>query len=115
MQSVGNELISAALIVIFRTSGPMLTVVMGLSGLLGGAYYSTAAVPGWLQGLTDFIPLTYALRPIRMLLLGGAELGEVGRDVSILALIAIVSVSVGTLCLTSALRRARRSGTLSLY
>jgi len=111
----GIGLVSAALIVIFRTSGPLITVVMMLSGLLGGAYYSTAAVPGWLRGLTDFVPLTYALRPIRMLLLGGASLGDVVEDVSILTLITAVTLSVGTLCLTLALRRARRAGTLSQY
>lgn len=111
----GIGLVSAALIVIFRTSGPLITVVMALSGLLGGAYYSTAAVPGWLQGLTDYVPLTYALRPIRMLLLGGASVGEVVQDVTILTIIAVVTMSIGTLCLTLALRRARRAGTLSQY
>jgi ABC-2 type transport system permease protein len=111
----GIGLVSAALIVTFRTSGPLITVVMGLSGLLGGAYYSTAAVPGWLNGLTKFIPLTYALRPIRMLLLGDASLGDVVEDVSILTMIALVTMSIGTLCLTFALRRARRAGTLSQY
>lgn len=111
----GIGLISAALIVVFRTSGPLITIVMALSGLLGGAYYSTAAVPGWIRGLTDFVPLTYALRPIRMLLLGDASLGEVVEDVSILASIALVTISIGTLCLTFALRRARRAGTLSQY
>jgi ABC-2 type transport system permease protein len=111
----GIGLVSAALIVIFRTSGPLITVVMGLSGLLGGAYYSTAAVPGWLRGLTDYVPLTYALRPIRMLLLGGASLGDVVQDVTILTLIAVLTLSVGTICLTFALRRARLAGTLSQY
>lgn len=111
----GIGLVSAALIVVFRTSGPLITVVTALSGLLGGAYFSTTAVPGWLQGVTDYVPLTYALRPIRMLLLGGASLGDVVADVSILTLIATATLSIGTLCLSLALRRARLAGTLSQY
>lgn len=111
----GIGLVAAALILAFRTAGPLLTAVVALSGLLGGAYYATTAVPGWLRALTAFVPLTYALRPVRMLLLGGASLGDVVQDVSLLTLIAVATLLFGSGCLTLALRRARRVGTLSQY
>jgi ABC-2 type transport system permease protein len=111
----GIGLIAAALVLVFRTSGPLITAVVALSGLLGGAYYATSAVPGWLHALTDFVPLTYALRAARMLLLGGASLADVVPDVSTLALMAVVSLSLGSIAFSLGLARARRAGTLAQY
>jgi ABC-2 type transport system permease protein len=111
----GIGLVAAALVLLFRTSGPLITTVVGVSGLLGGAYYATTAVPGWLRQLTDFVPLTYGLRPARMLLLGNASLPEVTADVSLLVLMATASLLIGAAAFTLALRRARRDGTLSQY
>lgn len=111
----GVGMIAASLILVFRTAGPLITVVVALSSLLGGAYYAVSAVPGWLQGLTHFVPLTYASRAARMLLLGGAPVSEVLPDVSILALIAIASLAVGSTAISLGMARARRSGSLSQY
>lgn len=111
----GVGLVAAALVLVFRTSGPLITAVVALSGLLGGAYYATSAVPGWLNALTVFVPLTYALRASRMLLLGGASLADVLPDVSVLLLMALVSMAVGSLAFAYGLARARRAGTLSQY
>lgn len=111
----GVGLVSAALVLVFRTSGPLPTAVIALSALLGGAYYSTAAVPGWLHLLTDWIPLTYALRAARMLLLGGAGLSDVRQDVATLALFAVTTLAIGALAFGFGLSRARRNGTLSQY
>lgn len=108
-------LVAAALVLAFRTSGPLVSGVVALSGLLGGAYYATAAVPGWLNALTDVVPLTYALRPVRMLVLGDAPLADVTADLSVLTLIALGLLVVGSAAFALALRRARRAGTLSQY
>ena len=108
-------LIAAALVLVFRTAGPLISVVIAGSALLGGAYYATAVVPGWLRVLTDFVPLTYALRPIRMLLLGGAGVPEVVADVSLLTLIALSTLLIGAGCFVLALAHARKAGTLSQY
>jgi len=108
-------LVAAALVLAYRTSGPLITATIALSGLLGGAYYATSVVPGWLNVLTDFVPLTYALRPVRMLLLGGAPPSEVVSDVLILALFALVLLLLGGASFRAALRRARLAGTLSQY
>lgn len=111
----GVGLVAAALVLVFRTSGPLITAVVALSSLLGGAYYATSAVPGWLHALTAFVPLTYALRASRMLLLGGASLAEVLPDVSVLLLVALASMTAGSLAFAYGLARARRAGTLSQY
>ena len=108
-------LVAASLVLIFRTSGPLLTAVITGTGLLGGVYYSTTVIPGWLQALSGFVPLTYALRAVRRLLLAGASFTDVGADVVILSLIAIGGLALGSLFFAAALRHARRAGTLSQY
>lgn len=108
-------LIAASLVLVFRTSGPLITAVIAGSGLLGGVYYSTAVIPGWLQALSGLVPLSYALRAARMLLLGGASFADVGSDVAILALIAVTGLALSTIAFGIALRHARSAGTLSQY
>jgi hypothetical protein len=50
-----------------------------------------------------------------MLLLGGASLADVVPDVSTLALMAVVSLSLGSIAFSLGLARARRAGTLAQY
>lgn len=108
-------LIAASLILVFRTAGPLVTVVTSGSALLGGAYYSTDVIPGWLQSLSALVPLSYALRAIRRLLLGDATFADVAPDVGVLALLAVTGLAIGMLVFGAALRHARRAGTLSQY
>ncbi|MBX3173946.1 MAG: ABC transporter permease [Gemmatimonadaceae bacterium] len=111
----GIGLVASALLLLFRTSGPIVPAAVALSGLLGGAYYATSVVPGWLQSLTGFVPLGYALRASRMLLLGDAAVADVAADVMTLSLFAVTSLAIGALCFGLALRQSRRSGSLSQY
>jgi ABC-2 type transport system permease protein len=108
-------LVAAALVLAFRTSGPLLAVVNSGSILLGGAYYSTTVIPAWLQDLSALVPLTYGLRAARMLLLGGANIGDVLPDVATLSLFTVTLLAIGMLAFGTALRHARRSGSLSQY
>jgi len=108
-------LVASALVLVFRTSGPLVTAVVAGSSLLGGVYYSTTAIPGWLQSLSGLFPLTYGLRAMRRLLLGGASLEAVAGDVAMLALIATAGLAVGSAAFAFALRHARRAGTLAQF
>lgn len=112
---LGFALVSGALILVFRTSGPLTTAIMSGSVLLGGVYYSTSVIPSWIQNLSSLVPLTYGLRAIRMLLLGDAPFHEVTADIAILALFAVTLLAIGALAFDWALRYARRTGTLSQY
>lgn len=108
-------LIAGALVMVFRTSGPLITAVVGASSLLGGVYYSTSVIPSWLQSLSAVIPLTYALRSSRMVLLGGASPAQVAHDVVILALYAAGLLLLSIALFVAALKHARAAGTLSQY
>jgi ABC-type multidrug transport system permease subunit len=85
------------------------------SALLGGVYYPTHVIPSWLEHLSTLVPLAPALRIVRRLLLQGAPVMDVRTDVALLAAQAAVLAAVGTLVLGTALRHARRAGTLGQY
>ena len=108
-------LVAAALVLAFRTSGPLITGVITLSSLLGGVYYSTSVIPSWIQNISAFVPLTYGLRAIRRVLLTGASLADVWDDVMILSLFAAVLLAGGSVAFYVALRHSRRCGTLAQY
>ncbi len=108
-------LIAAALVLAFRTAGPLPQGVMILSGLLGGVYYPTHVIPSWIQRVSDFIPLSYGLRALRRTLLDGAPFSAVASDVAILALFAAALGAAGVTAFSLALRYARRAGTLAQY
>jgi ABC-2 type transport system permease protein len=111
--SVG--LLGSSLLIRYRTTGPLLSGALTISAFLGGVYYPTHVIPSWLQEVSKALPLTYGLRALRQSALRGAEFTTVSGDVAILALQTAVLLFIGTVAIGSALRHARRSGTLSQY
>lgn len=108
-------LIGSAMVIAFRTAGPLSKAVLALSALLGGVYYPTQVIPSWLQSISAFIPLTYGLRSLRRTVLEGESLTAVLPDLGMLCLFIAVLMSIGVLALNRALHFARRAGTLSQY
>lgn len=108
-------LLGGAMLLYFRTTGPLLNGVLTISSLLGGVYYPTHVIPSWLQQLSKLLPLTYGLRAARQAALLGAPLRVIAPDVLVLALFAVGLFSAGALSLGLALRHARRTGSLGHY
>ncbi|HEX5438680.1 MAG TPA: ABC transporter permease [Gemmatimonadaceae bacterium] len=108
-------ILGAALVLWFRTTGPLPKGVITLSALLGGVYYPTHVIPSWLHGVSVAIPLTYGLRALRRVLLQGASLASVAGDAAIVAGFAAVLLVISTYTFRCALRHARRTGSLSQY
>lgn len=107
--------LSASLILAFKTAGPFPTGVVTVSALLGGVYYPTQVIPSWLHYVSAFLPLTYGLRALRRTLLDRASLSILAPDLLMLIAL-IVALFVTSLVVFSwALRYARRAGTLAQY
>jgi ABC-2 type transport system permease protein len=111
----GIGLIAAALIIAFRTAGPLTQLVTTVSVFFGGVYYPTAAIPSWLGAIAEVTPLAYGLRALRRVLLLGESFSSVGADVAVVAAMGVVSLMAGAWAIGVALRYAKRAGTLSLY
>ena len=109
-------LFGSALIVQFRTTGPILNGVLTVSALLGGVYYPTHVLPSlWLRVLAGALPLSYGLRAARQAMLLGQPVAAISNDVMILALFVAILFPAGVFSLAQALRHARRTGTLGQY
>ncbi len=107
--------LASALLVTTRTAGPLPSLVLAGSMLLGGVYYPTDVIPSWLHSLSTVVPLTYGLRAIRRVLSTDVQLGSVVSDLLILSLLAIVLLFGSLGIFKLALSRARRAGTLAQY
>jgi ABC-2 type transport system permease protein len=89
---------------------------MVVARVASGVYYPLSIIPYWLRPLGYFVPHTYALRAIRLVLLDGRGLsdGQVARDLVALCLYAAVTLLGGVWLLRRGLRRAERIGGLSV-
>ncbi len=108
-------LVSGAMVLAFRTAGPISRLVLVGSSLLGGVYYPTHVIPSWLQTVSAVLPLSYGLRALRRVLLQGASFGAVSHDLLILAGETAVLLGLGVGLMSLAFRYARRQGTLAQY
>ena len=105
----------AALVLVFRTSGPISATFLTGSMFLGGVYYPSHVIPSWIRSLADVVPLTYGLRAFRHVVLRGDFSIAVAHDVVTLAAMTMATLAIGVGAFTLALRRARTTGTLSSY
>jgi len=108
-------MIAAALVLAFRTAGPFAAIVGTGSVLLGGVYYPTTVIPGWIEGVSSVIPLTYGLRALRRTLVEGLPLSASAGDVGMLLLLLSALSAVGLVALVHSFRYARKAGTLGQY
>lgn len=111
----GIGLLAAALVVAFRTSGPLLSAVTTLSVLFGGVYYPVSAIPSWLKAIASVTPLAYGSRALRRVLLLGDASAALSVDVAMLAAIGVLLLMAGGFAMQAALRYARKAGTLGTY
>jgi ABC-2 type transport system permease protein len=111
----GIGLVAAALVMAFRTAGPLTQFVTAASVFFGGVYYPVSAIPSWLRSIADATPLSYGLRALRRTLLMGDSLAAVGMDLAMLLAMGILSITLGAWAIAAALRYARRAGTLGTY
>jgi ABC-2 type transport system permease protein len=111
----GIGMVAGAMIIAYRRTASLQTIVIVGSALLGGVSYPPSLIPGWARGFSPFVPLTYGLRAVRRLVIDGRPVTDVLADVGILAIFCAVILLLGSIAMTHALRRARAEGTLSQY
>lgn len=105
----------AALLLLFRTTGPLLNIVVVGSAMLGGIYYPTHVIPSWIGDLAALVPLTYGLRALRKLFLAGQPISAVTADLTVLAVFGSVLLAASWWAFAAALRHAKQTGSLNQY
>ena len=111
----GMGMIAGAMIIAYRRTASLQTIVIVGSAMLGGVTYPPSMVPDWIGRFSDIIPMTYGLRAVRRLVIDGSPVGAVLADVGILCVFCVVFLALGSAAMTHALKRARAEGTLSQY
>ena len=107
-------LLSVAAVLVFRNPTPIARLVLTASAFLGGMYYPTKVVPSWLQYVSGALPMTYGLRAFRGTL-NGASFTDVGGDLVVLSLFALVLMPIGVIGLRVSLKHARATGSLAYH
>ena len=108
-------IISASFVLVFKRGDPITFAVGTLSSLLGGMFYPTTVLPEFLEKVSYFLPITHALRAMRLALLRGASQGEIMPDLVFLAVFSGLAIPVSVGIFKLALRQAMRRGTLTHY
>lgn len=80
------------------TVPPLSNIITLPQFLLSGTFFSTTAFPGWLQHISDILPLTYLNNAMRKVAFEGAGLNQVGHELLILGIwfVVVYAVAVKT-------------------
>ncbi|MCA9972415.1 MAG: ABC transporter permease [Anaerolineales bacterium] len=108
-------IITAGVIMIIKRGDPITALFGNLANLIGGVYYPIEILPAWLQAPAKLLPITYALRAMRLALINDASWAEVAPDLLVLALFCVVLFPVSLLLFRFAVDRARADGSLAHY
>lgn len=108
-------IISASFIMIFKKGDPFNWLFTSLSWLLGGIYYPMEVLPNWAQKLAQFLPITHALKGMRLAILKGNSLIALLPHIIPLTIITMVLLPVSLQIFRFALKKAKINGSLIQY
>ncbi len=108
-------IIAASFIMVLKRGNPVTLVFGAMSTLLGGVYYPITVMPAWLQQLSNLVPMTFALRSMRLALLKGASFSSVLSDVLALVGFSLVLLPLSLALFRYAVKRAKSDGSLTHY
>jgi ABC-2 type transport system permease protein len=111
----GLGLASAAMVVTFRRGSGVTGMAVTALGLLSGAVFPVALLPGALRAIAEWNPFAIAIDGVREALIGGTGWGPAAADLPRLLPLALIGLAVGALCFRAAVARERRRGTLGHY
>jgi ABC-2 type transport system permease protein len=103
---------AGAFAVVFKRGDPLLWLVGVVSLMLGGVFYPVDMLPPALAAVAWITPIAPALAAMRPLLLDGVPIQAVATPVIVLALYGAIGVPASLLLLNTAVRHARRRGTI---
>ncbi len=111
----GIGILSAACVLLIKKGDPVAWLFGGVSSFLAGVYYPISVLPDWLQPLSRFLPLTYALDAMRLAVLKGSSLAELRFNILVLLGFTAVLTPLAFLVFGRALKRAKMEGSLTHY
>ncbi len=111
----GIGILSAAVVLLVKKGDPVAWIFGGVSSLLAGVFYPTSVLPYWVEPLSRFIPLTYALDAMRLAVLKGSSVFELRFDMLVLLGFTVILTPFAFLVFAKAMKRAKMEGSLTHY
>jgi ABC-2 type transport system permease protein len=108
-------IIAAGIIMIIKRGEPLTSLFGAFANLVGGIYYPVAILPEGLQFVARLIPITYAVRGMRLALLNGASWPDLLPDIAALLIFIVVLFPLALLVFRWSVERARVDGSLAHY
>jgi ABC-2 type transport system permease protein len=108
-------IIAAGIIMIIKRGEPLTSLFSAFANLVGGIYYPVAILPDGLQFVARLIPITYAVRAMRLALLAGASWQVLLPDIIALLIFIVVLFPLALLVFHRAVEWARIDGSLAHY
>lgn len=108
-------IISSSFVMIFKRGDPVSWIVSSLFDLLGGIYYPITILPGPLQVISHLLPITYALKALRGVLLAGYSFSQIKIEILILLGFAVILFPMAIFIFELGLKWAKKDGSLSQY
>ena len=105
----------ASVVITAREANAFVFLVRGLVMIFCGITYPIAVLPGWMQGVAQFLPQTYIIYGFRAAMLNGADFSALLPVYEILLVFGAFWLAVGFALFRHMERRARRTGALGQY
>lgn len=112
---IGLGLAFASLVLVLKEINSLVFLVRGVFMVFAGMTYPVEVLPGWMQAVSAFLPLTYSIRAMRAVGLSGAGWADVQGDALALAMFSVVFLVAGWLAFRAVERMAQQAGTLTHY
>ena len=105
----------ASLVITAKEAQNFVFMARGLVMIFCGITFPVSVLPGWMQGIAQWLPQSYMIRAIRNAALANASLTDLMPDLLALADFGVFWLVAGYLIFNWMERRARRSGAIGQY
>lgn len=105
----------ASVTMVVKKSDPVNLAINFLSLLIGGVFFPTKVMPGWLEKVSLLLPIRHSLDGVRAALLRGASVVDLWPQMLSLLAFAAVLFPLGLWCFSLAVEKGKRDGTIDQY
>ncbi len=105
----------ASVVITAREANAFVFLVRGLVMIFCGITYPIAVLPGWMQGVAQFLPQTYIIYGFRQAMLNAADFQTLLPVYEILLVFGVFWLAAGFALFRRMERRARQTGALGQY
>ncbi len=109
------SLVSSVFVLLFKRGNPVNWIISNVSWLLSGILYPVEILPGWLKGISDFLPLTHCAKAARQSLFAGACIKDIAPELIYLGLISAAIIPTGVFLLRYSMRIIKKENGFSHY